>query len=101
MASLRYAAKFDPFLSLDCAPTPSTLVQSKNLVTVLAVISYVISPNGFSPERPRASLIVHQFFLRLQSVMEVDGQRVHVRNSGGKVTLNDSKRDNTGTTQAC
>ena len=44
---------------------------------------------------------VHQFFRRLQSVMEVDGQRVHVRNSGGKVTLNDSKRDNTGTTQAC
>ena len=28
-APLRYAAKFDPFLSLDCAPTPSTLVQSK------------------------------------------------------------------------
>ena len=25
MAPLRYAAKFDPFLSLDCAPTPSTL----------------------------------------------------------------------------
>ena len=29
MALLRYAAKLDPFLSLDCAPTPSTLVQSK------------------------------------------------------------------------
>ena len=29
MAPLRYAAKFDPFLSLDCAPTPSTLKQSK------------------------------------------------------------------------
>ena len=29
MAPLRCAAKFDPFLSLDCAPTPSTLVQSK------------------------------------------------------------------------
>ena len=29
MAPLRYAAKFDPFLSLDCAPTPSTLAQSK------------------------------------------------------------------------
>ena len=32
MAQLRYAAKFDPFLSLDCAPTPSTLpgaVQGK------------------------------------------------------------------------
>ena len=29
MAPLRYAAKFDPFLALDCAPTPSTLVQSK------------------------------------------------------------------------
>ena len=25
---LRYAAKFDPFLSLDCAPTPSTLGQA-------------------------------------------------------------------------
>ena len=25
MAPLRYVAKFDPFLSLDCAPTPSTL----------------------------------------------------------------------------
>ena len=25
MAPLRYAAKFDPFLFLDCAPTPSTL----------------------------------------------------------------------------
>ena len=29
MAPLRYAAKFDPFLSLDSAPTPSTLAQSK------------------------------------------------------------------------
>ena len=29
MAPLRYAAKFDPFLSLDCAPTPSTPAQSK------------------------------------------------------------------------
>ena len=29
MAPLRYAAKFDPFISLDCAPTPSTLAQSK------------------------------------------------------------------------
>ena len=29
MAPLRYAAKFDPFLSLHCAPTPSTLPQSK------------------------------------------------------------------------
>ena len=29
MAPLSYAAKFDPFLSLDCAPTPSTLAQSK------------------------------------------------------------------------
>ena len=29
MAPLRCAAKFDPFLSLDCAPTPSTLTQSK------------------------------------------------------------------------
>ena len=29
MAPLRCAAKFDPFLSLVCAPTPSTLAQSK------------------------------------------------------------------------
>ena len=29
MAPLRCTAKFDPFLSLDCIPTPSTLVQSK------------------------------------------------------------------------
>ena len=29
MALIRYAAKFDPFLSLDCAPSPSTLAQSK------------------------------------------------------------------------
>ena len=29
MAPLRYAVKFDPLLSLDCAPTPSTLAQSK------------------------------------------------------------------------
>ena len=29
MAPLRCAAKFDPFLSLDCAPAPSTLAQSK------------------------------------------------------------------------
>ena len=29
MAPLRYAAKFDPFLSLDCAPMPSTLARSK------------------------------------------------------------------------
>ena len=29
MATLPYAAKFDQFLSLDCAPTPSILAQSK------------------------------------------------------------------------
>ena len=29
MAPLRCAAKFDPFLFLDCAPTPSALAQSK------------------------------------------------------------------------
>ena len=29
MAPLSCAANFDPFLSLDCAPTPSTLAQSK------------------------------------------------------------------------
>ena len=29
MAPHRYAAKFDPFLSLDCAPVPSTLAQPK------------------------------------------------------------------------
>ena len=29
MAPLCYAAKFNPFLSLDCAPTPSSLAQSK------------------------------------------------------------------------
>ena len=29
MAPLRYVAKFDPYLSLDCAPTSSTLAQSK------------------------------------------------------------------------
>ena len=29
MAPLRYVAKFDPILSLDCVPTPSTLAQSK------------------------------------------------------------------------
>ena len=29
MAPLRCAAKLDPFLSLDCAPAPSTLSQSK------------------------------------------------------------------------
>ena len=29
MVPLRCAAKFDSFLSLDCAPTPSTLAQSK------------------------------------------------------------------------
>ena len=29
MAPLRYAAKFDPFLSLDCDPAPSTLAQER------------------------------------------------------------------------
>ena len=29
MDPLRYATKFDPFHSLDCAPTLSTLAQSK------------------------------------------------------------------------
>ena len=29
MTPLPCAAKFDPFLSLDCAPTPSTMEQSK------------------------------------------------------------------------
>ena len=29
MAPLHYAAELDPFLSLGCAPTPSTLAQSK------------------------------------------------------------------------
>ena len=32
MAPLCYAAKFDPFLSLDCAPTPSNLAQSKERI---------------------------------------------------------------------
>ena len=31
MAPLRYAAKFDPFLFLDCAPTRSTLAQSEGI----------------------------------------------------------------------
>ena len=33
MAPLRCAAKFDPFLSLDCAPTPSTLYISFKTMT--------------------------------------------------------------------
>ena len=35
MASLRYAAKFDPFLSLDCAPTPFTLHPRKGRDQIL------------------------------------------------------------------
>ena len=34
MALLHYAAKFDPFISLDCAPTPSTpgAIQGKDQI---------------------------------------------------------------------
>ena len=56
MAPLRYAAKFDPFLSLDCAPPPSTLAQSKerkgsnlpsgNLGN--SAVDVIFNPNGDS-----------------------------------------------------
>ena len=35
MAPLRYAANSDPFLFSDCAPTPSTLAQSKERDQIL------------------------------------------------------------------
>ena len=40
MAPLRYAAKFDPFISLDCAPTPSTLATLQ--VLFLYTLQHVI-----------------------------------------------------------
>ena len=54
MALLRYAAKFDPFLSLDCAPTPSTLAQSKErkgsnfAIWQPCSLSLLRSPDGIS-----------------------------------------------------
>ena len=44
MAPLRYAAKFDPFLSLDCASTPSTLAQYKERKGSNFVWSHPVSP---------------------------------------------------------
>ena len=49
MALLRYAAKFDPFLSLDCAPTPSTLAQSKERKGSNFAIWQPAPPSWMSP----------------------------------------------------
>ena len=52
MAPLRYAAKFDPFLSLDCAPTPSTLAQSKERKGSNVAIWQPWSPSSVRVFRP-------------------------------------------------
>ena len=49
MAPLRCAAKFDPFLSLDCAPTPSTLAQSKERKRSNFAIWQPAPPSWMSP----------------------------------------------------
>ena len=57
MAPLRYAAKFDPFLSLDCTPTPSTLAQSKERKgsnfchLAILVLGHLLSPEFVSKSR--------------------------------------------------
>ena len=54
MAPLRYAAECDPFLFLDCAPTPFTLAQSKkrikfcHLTTLANARAAAKSPSGDS-----------------------------------------------------
>ena len=72
MAPLRYAAKFDPFLSLDCAPTPSTpTIQGKegikfcHLATLPAFhAAHVLAP-GLSQEGGAMILCLPFFLLSL------------------------------------
>ena len=51
MAPLRCAAKFDPFFALDCAPTPSTLAQSKERKGSNFAIWQPCVPEGHAEER--------------------------------------------------
>ena len=55
MAPLCCAANFDPFLSLDCAPTPSTLAQSKE--SNFAIWQHCFQLPTSSPSSSRKSSI--------------------------------------------
>ena len=53
MAPLRYASKFDPFLSSDRAPTPSTLAQSKEGIKFCHLATLMQKPEPVAVEQER------------------------------------------------
>ena len=59
MAPLRCAAKFDPFLSLDCAPTPSTLATMRGVVLEWCFANIIVaSPLPLTDFRGSGSAIL-------------------------------------------
>ena len=66
MAQLRYAAKFDPFLSLDCAPMPSTLAQSKERIKLCHLAT--LAPLAEGGRRDKGS------FLTSFGILVAEGQ---------------------------
>ena len=71
MAPLRCAATFDPILALDCAPTPSTLAQSKERRDQILPSGNLASSLKFlvvrHPFRRIASAYVDKFEIGLKS----------------------------------
>ena len=67
MALLHYAEKFDPFLSLECIPTPSTLAQSKERKGSNLAIWQPCSGEGMLSDRQKSAvcetLAVNEFRL--------------------------------------
>ena len=68
MAPLRYAAKFDPFPSLDCAPTPSTLAQSKEGIKFCHLAT--LRP-GRQDDRAAGDLVLRIAVHRLQELPDL------------------------------
>ena len=71
MAPLHSTAKFDPFLSLDCAPMPSTLAQSKERKGSNLAIWQPWNKGATKKSAPMPTLSVHSRLLypRLVDVM--------------------------------
>ena len=96
MAPLHCAAKFDPFLSLDCAPTPSTLAQSKERKgSNFAIWQPCCSPPGEScvvlldlaePEPPVAHLQVVHPQAALELLVVADPLNLQLSRSAGTGT---------------
>ena len=74
MAPLRCTAKFDPFLSLDCAPTPSTLAQSKERKgSNIAIWQPCLHPRFLLPRAGRWEISTHRH-ARKQPCKHFEGQ---------------------------